>query len=340
MERELGLNSKHRTEITLQRALRSGVKGLIWALVLLDLPAAGAASQKRPHQYKISGFVVEVNTTSVTIRQGKTNETTLLTREDFTERVAVGSKVAAWYVSGEGGNVLSSMVYPLGNLFRPASEIRSSIRKVIVLPDSAVPGAEGIFDAIAKYLQSNFGWYVAPRMLAEEIRNRLGKSASTLDALDPTTGNFDMTGYLQGPRSIIRKLAEDTRVDAVLEVKVERVMANVSGKIAFWDGVQQPIASKKARMLTSMGGFAGQGEVPAATVDLKLSDAQGKLLWNNRRGFAVLALLVGLGNAFREHPLEESLADTASVEKWLQAVFRPLQAETSLEKQASAVPTD
>jgi hypothetical protein len=52
-----------------------------------------------------------------------------------------------------------------------------------------------------------------------------------------------------------------------------------------------------------------------------LWDAQGKLLWSNRRGFAVLALQVGVGDKFRDRPIPEVLEDTASVEQWFTRVF-------------------
>lgn len=43
-----------------------------------------------------------------------------------------------------------------------------------------------VFDAIEKYLNSNFKWYVAPRVLAEEIRKRsVRKCLSTIEAVDP-----------------------------------------------------------------------------------------------------------------------------------------------------------
>jgi hypothetical protein len=64
-----------------------------------------------------------------------------------------------------------------------------------------------------------------------------------------------------------------------------------------------------------------RGEVSASTVELKLLDAKGNLLWRNRRGLAVLQVLAG-GNNLRDRPLSEFLNDTAAVQAWLDATFK------------------
>lgn len=260
----------------------------------------------------------------VSIRAEGGQEVTLQTHEDLTQKVAVGSKVTAQYFTKDGTNILSSMEPPLENFFSPANQIRGEIRKVIILPSSTVPEGELILDAIAKYVESNLGWYVAPRSLAEEIRNRWRGPASALAALDPASGEFDMARYFERQREFIRKLADDTRVDAVLEANVERVQASVYAKVAYWDGVQMPLTSKGVRFLSLMGKDPGEGEVPAATVQLKLWNAQSKLLWSHRRGFTVLAVLIGGGEKFRDHPVSEALEKTESVDPWLAAVFGSL----------------
>src|SRR5439155_18816304 len=68
--------------------------------------------------------------------------------------------------------------------------------------------ADGLFDALADYLDSTFDWYVAPRELAEQIRDRAlkprataatdsGFPRSTLEAINPSTGEFDISRYTQ-----------------------------------------------------------------------------------------------------------------------------------------------
>ena len=148
-----------------------------------------------------------VEPAQITILSGNGGEVTATTQEDFTQKVAVGSKVTAWYSVRDGANVLDWMEYPRENFFVPAEQIRTQIRKVIILPSSEVPDADGLFDAMADYLES-FDWYVAPRELAEQIRDRAlkphataatdsGFPRSTLDAINPSTGEFDISRYTQ-----------------------------------------------------------------------------------------------------------------------------------------------
>lgn len=298
--------------------------GFVCAGLFLALPAFMLAREKQPKSHKLAGLATAVEPSRVTILGQGGMEVTVRTEEDFTEKVAVGSKVTAWYHVKDGVSVLEWLQYPLENFFLSAGEIRSQVKKIIILSSSSLPNADGLFDAMAGYLKSNLGWYVAPQFLAEEIRKRLDRmrtSGSTLQAINPSTGEFDFARYLQTQRELTRKLASEARVDAVLEANVEQVQAEFDQQVAFWDGVEQPVASKGSRTFVAMLSFPMTGEVPAATVVLKLRDAQGKLLWSKRRGFAVLALEIGVGKNFRDRPLAEALEDQASVGSWLAMVF-------------------
>ena len=304
-----------------QAVWRLGWWGLLWAVLLLSPPAISQAGERQPKPRRIVGLVTEVEPNRVTIRGNKEGEITVQTAEDFTEKVAVGSRVTAWYFPKENGNVLQWLEYPLENSFISPSQFRSQIKKIIILPNDDVGGADGLFTAMGSFLESRLGWFVAPHILAEEIRRRGQESSSTLDLIDPSTGKVDFTAYVRAHRELIRKLASDTRVDAVLEASVERVQVNFRSQVAVWDGAQQPVSSKASRTLAMLAALPVEGHVPAATVVLKLWDAQGKLLWSNRRGFAVLALQVGIGDKFRDRPIPEVLEDTASVEQWFTRVF-------------------
>jgi len=296
--------------------LRVGLCGLACA-ALLGFPAGTGAREKRPISLKVVGLTTAVEPTRVTIAGTDGHELTVVCQEDFTLKVGLGSKVTVWYTPKEGVNKLDWMEYPLENFFVPADLIRGQIKKVITLPNATVPDSEGIVDRITKYLEANLGWYVAPSILAQEIRRRSARSNSTLEAIDPATGQFDMNVYLQSQRQLIAHLASETRVDAVLEVDVERVQAKFDRHIAEWDGVAQPVASNATRTIWSLSILPVTGEVPAATVVMRLWDARGKLLWGNRRGFAVLALRVGIGGGFRDRPLSEVYQDEASIQAWL-----------------------
>lgn len=126
-----------------------------------------------------------------------------------------------------------------------------------------------------------------------------------------------MERYLQAQRSLIGKVAAETRVDAVLEVSVERVQARFTEQVAHWDGVSETSATKGVRTLTLLSRLPSQGGTPAATVVMKLWSPRGKLLWSNRRGFAILAIQTGVGNRFRDRPLSEVYDNEAGVQAWL-----------------------
>lgn len=298
-----------------------GWSGLAATLLFLSLSAISQAGEGQPKPRKIVGLATEVEPDHVTIRGKKGDQVTVQPKEDFSEKVAVGSRVTAWYFPQENGNVLQWLEYPLENSFVSPSQFRGQIKKIIILPDDGVGGADGLFTAMGSFLESRLGWFVAPHILAEEIRRRGQKSDSTLDLIDASTGKVDLAAYVRPHRDLIRKVAADTRVDAVLEASVERVEVDFSSQVAVWDGVRQPISSKASRALAMLATLPVEGQVPAATVVLRLWDGQGKLLWSNRRGFAVLALQVGMGDKFRDRPIPEVLEDTASVEQWFTTVF-------------------
>jgi hypothetical protein len=304
-----------------------GASALLGVLLLAGVSLGLQARDKDSKLLKVVGVVTEVGPARLTVATADGQEVTLTTQEDFTKRVAVGSKVTAWYLVESGSNLLERLEYGEEKGSLPSTQIRSSIKKIILLPSSSVPDADGVFDAIENYLGSRFGWYVAPRVLAEEIRNRTGKSATPLEAMNPETGEFDMTTYLGSQQNLVTKLASETRVDAVLEARVEQVMAKVSRRVASWDGNEEVIGGKGSRTMAKFAIVPQKGEVSASTVVLKLWDAQGKLLWSARRGFAVLGVPESTSGKLRYRALPEYLEDSASVEKWVKTVFGSLLPE-------------
>jgi len=300
---------------------RLGLPALLGSLLLVSLATVGQADEKQPKARKIVGLVVEVEPDHITVRGKRGVLITVLPKEDFTEKVPVGAQVTAWYFSKEGRNVLQRLEYPLENSFVSPSQFCPAIKKIIILPTDKVGQADGLFTAMASFLESRLGWLVAPPMLAEEIRRRARTSESTLDLIDASTGNVDLAAYVPPHRDLMRKLAAEARVDAVLEAEVELVQVNFRSQVAVWDGVRQSVSGKLSRTVAMLSPLPVRGRVPAATVVLKLWDPQGRLLWSNRRGFAVLALHVGMGNKFRDRPIPEVLADAANTEKWFTQVF-------------------
>lgn len=309
---------------------------LLWSLFSLCIAGgfARAASRKPrntgPEAVKAEGQVTRVEATRLTIVEP--NGYTLILRafEDYREKVATGSKVTAWYVpQPDGSSALKSLDYPPENFFVPAEEIRRRIKKVIILPKSDVPDANSLYDAIGFYLTNTPGWFVAPWRLAAEIEQRAEQKSSTLDAFDPKTGKFNLATYVRGHSALVPTIASEARVDAVLDVHVEYAQAHVRRLIAFWDDTEEPISGPGMRTLAKLSFFPDKGSVSASTVEIEMRDAHGKLLWRNRRGFALLVRLEGATNKLRDRPLPEFLADSASVQNWMGAMFEGLSGSTN-----------
>jgi hypothetical protein len=285
------------------------------------LPGGLMAAGKSQKPLKINGLLTQVEPTRLTIRDDKGNDVTIQPKEDFTEKVAVGAEVTAWYYPGGSVNELQWLEYPLESAFVSPAQFLGKIKRIILLPSSSAGDADGLYDAVENFLQTHLGWFVAHRMLAEEIQRRSQKAQSTLDVIDPATGNVDLSRYATAHDELIQKIVDLTRVDAVLEADVEQVQVNFRSQVATWDGEQQLVSTKTSRALTLMAAIPLDGHVPAATAVFKLWDAQGRLLWTHRRGFCVLALQQGIGMKFRDRPISEAVQDTERTQKWLNQVF-------------------
>jgi hypothetical protein len=277
-----------------------------------------AASRKTE---KIKGILTQVEPTRLAIRDNKGNDVAIKPKEDFTEKVAVGTEVTAWYYPGEPVNELQWLEYPPESSFVSPDQFLGQIKKIILLPHSSAGDADGLFDAVEDFLQTRLGWFVAHRMLAEEVQLRSRKAESTLDVIDPATGDVDLTRYATEHHKLIQEIADLARVDAVLEADVEQVQVEFRSQVAAWDGQQQLVSSKTSRTLTLIAAVPIDGHVPAATAVFKLWDPQGRLLWTHRRGFCVLALQQGIGTKFRDRPISEAVQDTERTQKWLDLVF-------------------
>lgn len=295
-------------------------KLLIVILILVGIPSLAGAGDKPPKglrsSHKKTLIVTEVEPTQLSLLAINGQTLTVISKEDFTLKVAVGSEVTVWYTPKAGANYLDWIDYPLENFFVPVNSVRTGINKIILLPNSAFSDGDGMFDAIANYAQTNLGWSVAPRQLAEKVQGQSGGGKSLLESIDSATGKLDLDRYLQLQIEFVPRLAAEANADAVLEVTIEKVQAKFDQGIASWDGVSEVLGSKLARMAAKASMLPPRGEVPAATVVMRLWSAQGKLLWSNRRGFAALYVWSG-GGKFKERPLSEVYQNTAGLQAWL-----------------------
>jgi len=281
--------------------------------------ASTLAAQKPQHTgTKVEGFATIVTPDSITVFDKKNQMIEIHTDKDYSALIGIAAPVTVWYTSEGGVNHLEDIVYPKQAAeFVPPDLIRQNIKRIIVLPKSeGVDDSQGLVKAISQYLADNAGWYVAPPELAVEIASRAQGPNSTLDAIDPDSGKVDMQQYLEPQRSLMTRIANETRTDAVLEIRMVKVKATVRSGIATWDDMTEPVSSRKARSLNPWEGF-GKGWVYAVTADMNLWSQSGKLLWKKRRGFAVLGVQSGLGGKYHERPLKEVYDNSDAMQRWL-----------------------
>jgi len=286
----------------------------------------GLAAQKPQHSgIKLEGYATVVTANSITVFDKKNQEIQIQTDRDYTSLVGIAAPVTVWYKPEGGVNHLEDIVYPPSGSFVPADTLRTTIKSIIILPQpEGVDDSGGLISAISTYLADNAGWFVAPPELALEIASRTKGAGSPLDAVDPNTGDIDMQRYLAAQRSLVTALAEETRSDAVLEVRVTKVKAHVHSSIASWDDMTEPVASRKSRALSPLEPLVGGGWVYAATADMSLWSRTGTLLWKKRRGFAILAVQTGISGKYRPRPLTEVYPDTVAMDWWLKGTFGQL----------------
>jgi hypothetical protein len=287
--------------------------------------AWGDPNAQKHETRKAVGLVTDIEAEQMTVETKDGTTVVLTTFEDYRDRVAVGSQVTAWYYPQDDGSpVLKSLDYPLEALFVPVGTIATRIHRVVLLPNSQIPDADGLYDEVRDYLHDALGWYVAPSYLAEEVRRRSQQSSSTLASMDPRTGNFDMNSYLNSSQSVVTKVASGTRSDAVLELNVIQVEAPVDRLEASWDGVEEPVAGAAFRTLAKVSVIPRHGQIPAATVELKLWDAKGNLLWRNRRGLTLLEVMNGKGTRMEDRPLSATIGDGERMRRWMEATFKSI----------------
>ena len=296
------------------------VAGVLLTLALLT-PCPGFTAEKKAKIYSIKGLVTAIGPREVTVHGQKGTEVTVRTEEDFTRKVALGAQVTAWYYQEAEGFRLKWLEYPLETSNVSPHQFVPQIKRVVLLPSSDAGDADELYGTIEEFLKSNVGWTFKHRMLAEEIQSRLQPKTSALEAIDPETGEVDLNHYAELHEKLVRRIASDVRVDAVLETKIEQVRANFRSQVAVWDGTRQPVASNGSRALMLFSPLPADGHVPAATVVQNLWDPEGRLLWSSRRGFCVLALQLGITAKFRDRPLAEALMDKASIQEWLKNFY-------------------
>lgn len=302
------------------------VLGLVWTTALWTPASNGVPREKKEAGTSpVYGYVTKVESNRITIMSlmGDGKMLPLTTQEDFTEKVAKGSRVTVWCFRQGDTYTLKWLEYPLENTFTSSRSIRSRVRRAIILPSSSVPDADSLYDATEQFLEANLKWRFARRALAEDVRQGNTKTASPAEVVNLSNGQGNPAPVAKDERELIPLIARKAKVNAVLEIDVEQVEANVRRSVAVWDGVEEPVRASKGLLASAKPVTAPQKDtVPAATVAFRLWDSRGKLMWSNRRGFALLALREG--KELRERALTEVFQNTDNVQAWLEMVFHSI----------------
>jgi hypothetical protein len=288
-------------------------------MLLLTATLATRAAQTPKHDgIKLEGFATLVTSDSITVYDKKNRIVEIHTDKDYTSLVGIAAPVTVWYTTVGGVNQLEDIVYPQRAAeIVPPDALRLNIKRLIILPrPNGVDDYQQLVDAISKYLADNAGWYVAPPDLAIEIASHTNGPTSSLDAVDTDSGKVDMQRYLAPQRELMTAITAQSHTDAVLEIDIVKVKAEVRSGYASWDDMKENVMSRTVRALTPLPGL-GKGWVYAVSADMKLWDPNGKLLWRKRRGFAALGVQSGLSGKYRERPLKEVYANSSAMQNWM-----------------------
>ncbi len=281
-----------------------------------------AGADSVPHT---RGRVTAVTARTIRLEAADGRSREIVTSQSYTERVFPGQNVTVWYRQIGGAEKLDRIEYPLEYLAARPEEFLPPIKRVILLPASNAGDAGEIFAAIERRLEADRHWVVASRLLSEEVRRRDQKARGVNAALTAPANPYSPAPIESASPELIRKVADAARADAVLETRVEYSVLPVRSHTAEWDGQREKFGSTSGRITMAMTLRKVEGRVPVATIVLRLFDRQGKLLWNYRRGFGVLALQVSSKNEFRDRPLAERARDVAFMEAWLASAFMSWQ---------------
>lgn len=290
------------------------------------LSSSAQNSEKSEHHgTKVEGYATTITFDTITLLDKKNQIVEIHTDKDYSAVVGIAAPITVWYTSEDGVNRLEDIIYPRRSAeIVPPDLLRVNIKRTIILPRSEeIDDDQELVAGVSKYLSENAGWYVAPPELATEIASRVEPPGSSEAEIDPETGMLDMQRYLATHGAAMALVARQAHTDAVLEMEIDKVKAEVRGGVAAWDGVHEPVESRFGRGLSPFPSLS-KGWVYAASVDFKLWSSSGKLLWKNRRGFGVMATESSLSGKYHERPLKELYDNAPFMQQWLEETLGQL----------------
>lgn len=195
----------------------------------------------------LEGYVSVIEADSITVLDQRNQVVLIRTGKDLTGQIPVAAPVRIWYTTEGGVNHLQDIIIINEVKSIPTSPIVGSIKRIIILPQAeGVEDTDGLFSAISTYLTNNTGWFVGPSDLAREVAAGIRESSPSLDALDPSSGDFTPEDYIEAQGALAVAVANRTHSDAVLVVRIVKVRANMKSFMATWDDMKESVEPHKS----------------------------------------------------------------------------------------------
>ncbi len=190
----------------------------------------------------------------------------------------------------------------------PRDAVEASLKVVAIAPvrvpddlEDAEP-VKARFDALLTDRLRAAGIAVVPASDVAPVVEAKTKEVGPL--FDATTGKIDPERAKARRAAIGQALKERFGADVWIEPQVRVVHAPVSGDVAKWDGVSEPVNQGFLQTLL----VKHSGSVPALSFYVWLSNVQGEYLYVNAGGIQVLGR-VALGGSYVKRPRAELFAD-------------------------------
>jgi hypothetical protein len=211
----------------------------------------------------------------------------------------------------------------------PRAQVIATVKSIGVLPvtvANVVPDAE----AVAQRLETQILARMAPAgfglVSPEAMKEIQGRARTALGGLyDPVSGRpiqDKLTAYRE---YVSNEYRHEHPVDAWLLVRVIERLAFIKEGAATWDGVSDSSNGRTGFARYFSGGKA-QGNVPALSLLVQLSAADGRLLYENVGGLQVLEYVTGMTGHIDMSPVDPKfiMTDPARDERALGIALDPL----------------
>ena len=211
----------------------------------------------------------------------------------------------------------------------PRAQLLTTVKSVGVMP-VFVPDLVPDSDGVARRLESEVlariapaGFELVPPEAMKEIQDRAKTALGGV--YDPMTGRPNNDKVRAYREYIANEYRHDHPVDAWLRVRVvERLAPTVNGT-ATWDGVSDS-STGRTGFVSYMVSNAASGHVPALSLSVQLSAADGRVLYEGLGGLQVLRYVHGIAGHVEMPAVDPAfiMHDAARDERALGIALDPL----------------